>query len=201
MKNNSKPLDIMSFKNSGLKLYDIQPEECRKPLVISDENTNWRPHIKRLFEFDPTPIYDRINEESLLNPYMRQCTVSISFLFPKVKGICSCGCGKVLEGRRTRWASDDCEHFARAVFSIISGYSDSIRTYRSLFLGDGWIHCEICGPDSFREQIELDHIFPVKFGGGGGWLSNYQFKCKTCHRKKTNADFGFKQKTRQQILF
>ena len=32
--------------------------------------------------------------------------------------------------------------------------------------------------------------FPVKFGGAGGWLSNYEFKCKNA-TEKTNKDFGF----------
>lgn len=51
--------------------------------------------------------------------------------------------------------------------------------------------------------LKVDHIFPVKLGGGGGWLSNYQLLCHKCHVEKTNEDFGWKQpkKITQTSLF
>lgn len=61
-----------------------------------------------------------------------------------------------------------------------------IDRFLNIYYGDG---CDECECDSY----EIDHRWPVKFGGGGGWLSNYKKLCKTCHRKKTNSDFGWKQ--------
>ena len=116
-------------------------------------------------------------------------------LFPDKKdGLCSCGCGIPINGKNRRWATDDCRKFADAIFAIIGGYSGDIRRILRHY-ACGYI-CEICeAKDSPENPIELDHIFPVKFGGGGGWLSNYMFKCRKCHREKTNSDFGWKQKT------
>jgi hypothetical protein len=174
------------------KLYDIQPSECRKPLIAQTLNSHrWSKLSTRLFNFDPTSIYDRINEHNMLNPFKRQHTVSMKFLFLNENGLCACGCGIKLEGRKKRWASKECSDFAFSVFSVISSRIDSIRTYRSIYIG-GYA-CEVCGDKPIYEPVELDHLIPVKYGGGGGWLSNYQFKCRSCHRKKTNKDFGFKQ--------
>lgn len=196
----TRPVDLSTFKKQGLKLFDIQPYECRKPLDLpNNKAVNWKPTPKRVFFFDPTPLYERINEARLLNPYQRQCTVSISFLFPQIEKKCACGCGKELTGRQKRWASKECNDFAYAVFAIISGYTNTLRQYRNLFIGG--YKCEVCGEPELYEPVELDHIYPVKFGGGGGWLSNYQFKCKKCHREKTNKDFGFKQNVITPTLF
>jgi 5-methylcytosine-specific restriction endonuclease McrA len=195
----NRPVDLRSFQSSGLKLYDIQPPECRMPLKI-ENSRDWKTIPKRVFNFDPTHIYDRINESNMLNPYQRHCSVPMSFLFQKKNGVCSCGCGLKLEGRRKRWATDECKRFGEVVFGIIAGYANILRTYRWLFTGS--VKCEICDErDSPENAIELDHLHPVKFGGGGGWLSNYQFKCKRCHRKKTNKDFGHKQKSEIPTLF
>jgi hypothetical protein len=187
-------MNYNTFKNQELRLFDIQPMECRKTLEINSIKKDWKPHIIRVFQFNPNGIYNRINDAHILNPYQRQCTVSINFIFPKIEKECSCGCGKKLEGRQRRWASDECSSFANAVFSIISGYANSLRVYRRLYVGD--YRCEVCGDKPDLEPVELDHLHPVKFGGGGGWLSNYQFKCRKCHRHKTNKDFGFKQLTK-----
>jgi len=194
-----KPIDLRSFKQSNLKLFDVQPKECRMPLPVPKGAVKWKPIVKRVFFFDPTPLYERINEANLLNPYQRQCTVSISFLFENKDNKCACGCGKELTGRQKRWATKECNDFAFAVFAIIGGYTNTLRQYRNLFIGG--YKCEICGEPEHYEPVELDHIYPVKFGGGGGWLSNYQFKCKKCHREKTNKDFGFKQTVEMPRLF
>jgi 5-methylcytosine-specific restriction endonuclease McrA len=184
--------DLSSFKKTGSKLYDIQPSWCRKPLDLINNNAIiLNPIVKRVFFFDPTHIYDKINQKNLLNPYQRRCSVPMSELFEDKNGKCACGCGKQLEGRRKRWTTDECNSFANMVFQIISGDATTLRMLRSRYAGG--YNCEICGMNDYNEVIELDHIFPVKFGGGGGWLSNYQFKCKKCHREKTNADFGFKK--------
>lgn len=188
----NRPVDLSMFKKQGLKLFDVQPYECRKPLdFLNNKAANWNPIQKRVFFFDPTPIYERINEAGLLNPYQRQCSVSINFLFPQIEKKCACGCGKELIGRQKRWASKECYNFAFNVFAIIGGYTNTLRQYRNIFIGG--YKCEVCGEPEHYTPVELDHIYPVKFGGGGGWLSNYQFKCKKCHREKTNKDFGFKR--------
>lgn len=173
------------------KLFDIQPPECRKPLELPINAVNWKPIVKRVFFFDPTPLYERINEANKLNPYQRQCTVSMTFLFQNNDNKCACGCGVELIGRRKRWASKECSDFSYNVFAIISGYTNTLRAFRSAYIGG--YRCEVCNEPEIYEPVELDHIYPVKFGGGGGWLSNYQFKCKKCHREKTNKDFGFKE--------
>jgi len=172
------------------KLFDIQPIHCRLPLDLSNVDlSELNPIPKRVLQYNPTPLYERINEANLLNPFKRQCTVSMTFLFKNENNKCACGCGAELSGRRKRWATNDCSNFALAIFYIISGRVDSLRFYRSRFIGG--LCCEICGISEFTEPLELDHLHPVAFGGGGGWLSNYQFKCKPCHRVKTNKDFGF----------
>lgn len=187
-----KPTDMQSFIGSGMRLFDIQPSECRLPLTISGTNAViWKPVPKRVFFYDPSEIYKRINDANVLNPYQRQCTVSMNFLFENISGKCACGCGKELSGRQRKWATKECNDFAFAVFAIISGYQSTLRQYRNIFIGG--YKCEICGEPEMYEPVELDHVYPVKFGGGGGWLSNYQFKCKKCHRDKTNKDFGYKQ--------
>jgi len=196
----NRPIDLHTFKKQGLRLFDIQPVECRQPLNLDNNNAvKWKPVPKRIFFFDPTPLYEKINEAKVLNPYQRQCTVSINFLFDNKGKMCACGCGKELSGRQKRWSSKECNDFAFAVFAIISGYANTLRQYRNIFIGG--YKCEICGKPEDHEAIELDHIYPVKFGGGGGWLSNYQFKCKKCHREKTNKDFGFKQTIQMPTLF
>lgn len=196
----NRPVDLSTFKKQGLKLFDIQPYECRQPLGLPNNNAvNWKPIPKRVFFFDPTSLYEKINDAKVLNPYQRQCTVSINFLFENKDKRCACGCGKELTGRQKRWASKECNDFAFAVFAIISGYTNTLRQYRNIFIGG--YKCEVCGEPENYEPVELDHIYPVKFGGGGGWLSNYQFKCKKCHREKTNKDFGFKQTVVMPTLF
>ena len=78
----NRPIDLHTFKKQGLRLFDIQPVECRQPLNLDNNNAvKWKPVPKRIFFFDPTPLYEKINEAKVLNPYQRQCTVSINFLF------------------------------------------------------------------------------------------------------------------------
>ncbi|MGI4749722.1 MAG: HNH endonuclease [Janthinobacterium lividum] len=101
---------------------------------------------------------------------------------------CSCGCGRALTGRRTRWATQPCAAFATAVWEIIDGRQATIRKFVTLYNG-GW-KCAVCNSG---KKVKLDHVVPIKFGGGGCWLNNYQLLCHNCHVKKTNLDFGWKQ--------
>jgi hypothetical protein len=172
-----------------MPLFENQPSIYRQKIHVDVKKIpKAQEHLRRLFSFEPSVIYERIEESGNFDIYKRHFSVPMDILFPKIEGECSCGCGEKLTGRRTRWSSDVCYKFANAVFLIIAGHASSLRFYRKKIIGS--IRCEICGS---THNIELDHIYPVKFGGGGGWLSNYMFKCKKCHVDKTNADFGFKQ--------
>lgn len=170
-------------------IFDKQPEVCRQKIDVSNINlSKYQPHIKRLFQCDPSIFYERIEKHGGFDIYKRQYTISMIVLFPKTEGICGCGCGKQLTGRRTRWYSKNCAKFATSVFYILSGYASNLRVYRKMIVGA--VKCENCAS---TKSVELDHIHPVKYGGGGGWLNNYIFLCQLCHRDKTNKDFGFKQ--------
>ena len=136
--------------------------------------------------FDPTLIYEKLG--SLFDPHKRiqKGDFPIDMFFPKIEGLCACGCGKVLSGRRTVWASSDCSNFAYDIRAIILGYS-TYKKYVWRYFGKNCIKC------GTNEKVYYDHIIPVKHGGGSCWLSNFQPLCKLCHNKKTNEDFGWKE--------
>ncbi len=145
----------------------------------------------RVLFIDPKPIYDRIK----VDHFKRNQGVSISDMFPVNEKICGCGCGAEITGRKRRWATDDCKYFAQAVWAIINGYSETISSYLSLY--HGVVACIECGlTDSYKEyangmsvnSVHKDHIIPVFKGGGGCWLSNYQYLCDSCHKQKTKND-------------
>jgi len=171
-----------------MELFEIQPDWCRKKIDITNSVTplfSMRTYQRKVFEFDPAEMYERINFLNVAKPYERHHSIGVKILFPQNDNLCSCGCGQVLQGRRTRWASDECRLFSDVVFCIIAGYRDTIANYVGLIKG---FKCAVCNSSYC---CELDHIYPIKFGGGNSWLSNYEFKCKKCHREKTNKDFGF----------
>lgn len=148
---------------------------------------------QRVLFLNPAEIYARIN----IQPYKRRQTpqnIGMQFMFPKqAEKICSCGCGQKLEGKRSRWATDECASFAVDVYHIIYGHLDTIKFYLKEYHGR---KCK-CGK---VRKMKVDHIIPVKHGGGGCWLSNYQFLCHACHVEKTNTDFGWKQQNIKAIL-
>lgn len=183
------------------ELFEIQPEWCRAPLpekeiVHSDWVTKEHPENivkwERIIFFDPTEIYERIHES--INPYSRIASTPVGAMFPDIKGFCACGCGVKLTGARRRWATNDCSNFAWNIRNIICNAHQIPGKYIGKYFGDRCIKCN-------ELVVELDHIVGVKHGGGGCWLSNYQYLCKTCHRKKTNKDFGWNQKPPQLTLF
>lgn len=149
---------------------------------------------KRILNFDPTEVYQRIEEH--LNRYKRINSVSTVIAFPCQKDkTCACGCGEILKGRRTRWAKDECRDFAYHVISIINGHHELIKSYLNLIYG-GWA-CTECGvADIYREQkngmavdlIHKDHILAVKNGGGGCWLDGYRPLCNDCHINRHKND-------------
>lgn len=141
---------------------------------------------ERVLFYDPTEMYAKIDH--LIDPHKRHLTISIDHMFPKQEGICACGCDRKLEGRSTKWFSEDCSKFAWDIRNIICNAHQRPEFYIRKYFGDKCAHCNECDGE------ECDHVIGVKHGGSGGWLSNYQWVCKKCHRSKTNKDFGFKQK-------
>jgi 5-methylcytosine-specific restriction endonuclease McrA len=143
------------------------------------------PFQHRVLFFDPTEVYGRIR----IRPHARHqlpADIGMKIMFPKrADKQCSCGCGRLLAGKRHRWATDDCALFAADVYRIIYGQPDTIKLYLKKYHG---YKCK-CGR---VRKMKADHIIPVKHGGGGCWLSNYQFLCHACHVHKTNEDFGWK---------
>jgi len=179
-------------------ILDIQPEWCRNPLPKKKiEYDDWEKEHPEYIEkwekvlfFDPIDIYDRI--ANLVDPHERILSISVGEMFPDIKGYCACGCGVKLTGRRRRWASNVCGTFAFDIRSIICNTYQRASFYIEMYFG---ICCIKCGGNG----VQLDHIFPVKHGGGGSWLSNYQFLCNRCHRTKTNKDFNWKGESHGQL--
>ena len=165
-----------------------QPEITVNPIIAglpfkkTRIKTEWH---KRVLFLDPSDIYSRVN----IRPYERvQTHLTFAEMFPaKPDAACACGCGAAISGRRRRWASDDCTKFATTVWAIIDGQAGTISTFVKKYYG---AKCSICGT---RKELKADHIIPVKHGGGGCWLSNFQLLCHFCHVAKTNKDFGWKQ--------
>lgn len=154
---------------------------------------------QRVLEFDPKPIYERCD----VNHFARFQTLGLHNIFPKTEdGLCGCGCKKELTGRKTRWATQECTHFAVDVFYIIQGNALIIEQYLTLYYGQ--CACIECGlTDAYWENkaghmvnaIQKDHIIPVHQGGGGCWLSNYQFLCEECHQVKSISERQIKSES------
>lgn len=136
---------------------------------------------------------------SKVDHFSRQQGLSIRDVFPvRTDGLCACGCGQKLTGRRTRWATAECSDTAVGFYFVISGNSGAIR-WRVHERDHGV--CAECdrrcgvrlqGPMPFAKRFsvlrikwEADHIIPVHLGGGGCGLENFQTLCEDCHKKKT----------------
>lgn len=173
----------------------IQINEARQMIHI-DDFTNIRPYFHRILQLDPSFIYEALDDQ--LDPFVRNNSITIDRAYPEKKdGFCDCGCGKKLEGRKRRWASDECSKFIFQIFCILTGRSDNIRRilnavydYRCGKCGRnddevGYIEYQnglICSP------IHLEHTLAVQHGGGGCWLSNYTFMCIECHKIKSKSE-------------
>ena len=169
----------------------------RLPLREYPELKN-RLWIERVLNYDPADVYSYIEVDHT----KRKQTVGMEKMWPKLNGVCSCGCGKTLTGRQRKWATDDCERFAAGVHNIIGGDTGTIGFYLAKYFDK--YECAHCGssmcPDMEDrrwakrfasgncEWLEKDHIISVKAGGGGCWLSNYQLLCLVCHQKKSARD-------------
>jgi len=91
-----------------------------------------------------------------------------------------------------------CANFASNVCSILNNNFQVPSKYITHYYG---YKCSVCDG---KDNLELDHLHGVKQGGGGAWLSNYKWKCKTCHVDKTNQTFGrkqYKQSSQQELKF
>lgn len=139
----------------------------------------WNNRLKVLF-FDPTEIYERLGNK--IDHYKRTQSsgLGIAEFFPdRTDGLCACGCGRPA---RKRWATDMCSEWCWQVRRIICYGTAEARMFVEMYYGEKCVDCEERGCD-------IDHILPVKHGGGGCWLSNFVPRCPTCHKDKTNRDF------------
>jgi len=159
-------------------------------------------YYDRIAFMDPADVYLRIG--SKLNPYARTHSMAVEAMYPSDGSSCACGCEKPLMGRRTRWAEDLCRQRCYTIYQIIAGDTQTIYYYLKSYHGRQCAKCHRDKDQVYREDIEqlpnskyqknidtlaVDHILPVKHGGGACWLSNYQLLCHKCHVKKTKEDF------------
>jgi|TARA_B110000908_G_C10223161_1_gene436459 5-methylcytosine-specific restriction endonuclease McrA len=187
-----KPIKtVKGWKKSKRSLFKVIPLKYRKALPKGKIPKNIKPELRRVFEYNPSQLYKLINEKRIRNPYIRRQSINMTSIFPKKKTYCNCGCGKKLTGKQRRWASKECIKFVGLIYGIVAGDSQVLRYLIGSYYG---YYCVDCKCNQFKCTLELDHIFPVKWGGGIGWLSNYSFLCTSCHREKTNKDFGFSKK-------
>lgn len=127
--------------------------------------------------------------------------LSFPAMWPKRQdGLCRCGCGQKLSGRRTSWATKECERKAVQAFSIAKGDIGAIRS--ALLKRDHGV-CALCGMDTeearaecrqwiFREEFPSDETyaaaiaasnamrakfmllrFPMPEGGGSWWNADH----------------------------
>lgn len=150
--------------------------------------------VKRILQFDPSAVKDLFKHR----PFQRHQIVSIRELFPLNENKCGCGCGRELSKGMRRWASKECSDFAVGVRFVIAGSVATIANYLRIYYE--W-KCSECGcgnkghdmgANGVVSWIKVDHIIPVKYGGGACWLSNYQLLCHDCHVLKTKKDFNWK---------
>jgi len=119
--------------------------------------------------------------ELVLSEYRRyQKGLNLAYLYPSINGHCACGCGNVLDGRKTKWSSRECNNKVYSEFAILKGNTNAIR--KKLFEIDNGF-CRNCGV--YDESWEADHINPVSMGGGLCGIDNFQTLCLYCHKEKT----------------
>jgi 5-methylcytosine-specific restriction endonuclease McrA len=151
---------------------------------LPEKEIDCEPYRLRVLRFDPINLPNVFTPK----PYSRHQCISVEDIFPKrYDKKCACGCNKRLEGRQIRWATEDCSNYAVAVRFIVAGSTATIARYLRLYYG--W-KCSKCGCEDKGHDfgmngivswIKIDHIIPVKHGGGACWLSNYQLLCHDCH--------------------
>jgi len=138
--------------------------------------------IRRIILFDPSELYQRIT----IDKYKRWQSLSMS-MWPNIPGLCACGCGTKLTGRKTRWADEDHGRVKYNIMRIINGDSAFIRQIMQYYLPDECAKCKrqpYLLDKTWSNGIHVDHIIPVAEGGAGCWLGNYQFLCHVCNLQK-----------------
>ena len=181
-----------------MSLFDLQPACCRQPLDPRPLILRGRiaPVIRRVIAFDPEAAFSRIAHTA--DPMKRlqvRSNISLEQLFPKKRdGLCDCGCGQPLDGRKTRWACGLCSEFVWYVYAVIAGRQQEVRRCLRAYYGRKCTGCDRIPPKlpmgtgKRRRSLETDHLIPVHRGGGACWLSNYRPLCIACHRAKTVAN-------------
>lgn len=180
--------------------FEIQPESCRLPVepkTLVADGVTFIEVYNRLYAYNPAPVYECVAH--LLDAKMRvQKNFSKGVMFPNEQtGVCACGCGQPVQkyksGHYRDYHSNACSEFTYKVWAIIMGYINWFERVVYLYHGP---MCARCGE---KEGTDLDHIIPVKHGGGACWISNFQYLCFDCHRIKTQEDFNWKYAERKQI--
>ncbi len=193
-----KPIDYTTLPPEAIAEEMMLNKELLKPLAEKEiqfddfyikNHPKLIPVRKRVLFLDPTHLYEKVTHK--INPAKRHQGIQMDDIFPKVIGSCACGCEVMPKGGKNKtsdwqrkWATDECQSFANDVLSIMNNYFGKPAYYIDLYYGH---KCSEC-PET--KTLELDHIVGVKHGGGACWLSNYVWRCKSCHTKKTNKDFN-----------
>lgn len=167
--------------------------QARQQIIVDDlSSINKRFH--RILSTDPTLFYQMADE--FLSPFKRNNWILREHIFPPVEsGLCRCGCGQKVTGRRKSWATEECTIYINQVIAILIGKSDFIRRLIEALYGQKCCKCYATwktlsrpNENDWRTILGLDHILPVHQGGGGCWLSNYQLLCFVCHKEKGKLD-------------
>ena len=87
---------------------EIKPLEF-KELSLDEVN------LSRVLFYNPTEIYKRM----VFDHFKRHNRLTTEQMFPKIDGICACGCGKKLSPSRVKWHSSDCSNFAFIITCIV----------------------------------------------------------------------------------
>lgn len=134
----------------------------------------------RIAEISPARLDELVAEGVIDRKSRRQPKLRIWHLFPRRTDRRCAACERRLEGRRTRWCSDECSRAAGRAYAIIDGEGPVIAWALAKIFG---AKCAKCG--ATRVTFEADHIHEVVDGGGGTWLHNFRLLCRPCHVQKT----------------
>ena len=136
----------------------------------------------------------------LIDKYARvQEGLTMNHIYPNYEdGLCSCGCGRPLRGRRTRWATDQCKTNAVDRFLVTKGDTEAIR--RLVWERDQGV-CALCG--EVDPEWQAHHVRPVSLGGGGCGLDNFATLCLKCHKEvhKKKGDDQILPLNHQGLIF
>lgn len=124
-----------------------------------------------------------------LDKYSRVQKITFNELFPyRDDKKCRCGCNKVVIYPKRFWASKDCSSRASMTYLFLKGDSTTIRY---LVRERDKKVCIVCKKKiEIGEDWDADHIVPVKQGGGGCSLDNFQTLCKYHHKQKHKSKNG-----------